>query len=788
MKRHFTLLVATLFVVIRIEAVPASPEPFNVIQPNGDTLTLHMVGDEYYHWAETNDNRMVILSKEGYYEYATILDGDIVASGIRAHNELYNSQLKTSITIANKESLMEVMMQKRETIITRMDSLAKIEEALETLDSTTPARATSTSSLTEGNQKVLCILIGFPDQPFTKSKNDFFNMWNQPNYNEEGSFGSVRDFYVENSYGHMNVTATVVGPYTAKHNSSYYATGADISSSNVRDLVKEALTAAKNDIKFKDFDTNGDKYVDAVHIVFARYAYDADTTYGLIWSHHWSLSNSVYQGLYKAKQYFITSELAGGSGHKIAPIGTVCHEYGHQLGAPDYYSNIGYTGTGAWDVMGNGSWNGQTGNRGRCPAHHNPYTKAYIFNWLTPAIISSSTANVTYTLTPSHNTTSIYRINTSTNNEFFLLEYKKNEINTFNYWVPAPGGLLIYHIHNDIANAIANQNVNNSHPQKCYIVCANATSNPTSVISSYGTTGISCAYPYAGKIFFTSNSIPSATSWAGNATGLNLCFIQRADGNIKFVINPQINGEATLSTQSTYSIRNIPPGAKIKWTYTFKPLNGPASGQSSILQPIIFINGDSTASVVLQRGKYPVMPGIPDTIPTTPWDSIPAILKSTSTNAISYKYYTGTVTLKATITSGGYSYVITKTITLTSSTNTLSNEKRNDTTDTIGTQNENPITVLDSSSRTYTLSHENPMLSSTCIVHINKFSDLSREYVPYNGTYTLEIWSNRLGLIERISNNNADLYLNCEKFHSGVYQIILIVDGNIVAQSKMLIL
>ena len=73
-------------------------------------------------------------------------------------------------------------------------------------------------------------------------------------------------------------------------------------------------------------------------------------------------------------------------------------------------------------------------------------------------------------MTPSHNTTSIYRINTSTNNEFYLLENKRSVSNTFNQGVPGAGGLLIYHIHSDLSNAILNNNVNNSHPQKLLFV------------------------------------------------------------------------------------------------------------------------------------------------------------------------------------------------------------------------------------------------------------------------------------------------------------------------------
>lgn len=776
MKLRLLLLIATLCIVAYVGAVPASPKPFNVTQPDGTIITLHMIGDEYYHWKETTDNQVVVLSENGYYEYATIQNNEIVPSGVRVSNVIDNLQSKAiGTSIADREQLVNLMMNKRSLVIAHMDSLTKAEELL---DPSSNSRASSTISLTEGNQKVLCILIDFPDRPFTKSKADFENMWNQTNYNAEGAYGSVKDFYAENSYGHMNVTATIVGPYRATNNSSYYATGSNVENSNVRELVREAIKAAKDDIQFENFDTNEDKFVDAIHVVFAGYAYDASPSTGLIWSHHWQLSTAVWQGLYRAKEYFITSELADGVGTKIAPIGTVCHEYGHQLGAPDYYTNNGFTGTGKWDLMASGSWNGPTGWDGKCPAHHNPYTKAYIFNWLTPMIINSSVSNTAYTLTPSHNTTSIYRINTTTNNEFFLLENKRAVPNTFNYYVPGSlGGLLIYHIHSEIEDAIEDHNVNGIHPQKCYLVCANANSNPTSTPSSYGGTGIGCAYPYNGKMFFTSNSMPSAISWAGVATGVDICFIQRNYDNIKFVVNPKINGPEILSTQSTYTITNVPSNAKIKWTYTFTPSNS-HSQMHKVCKPIVFVNGDSTASVLVERGKYPAIPV--DSIITGP--ILPGIKSGDS--PITYVYFTGSAVLKATITSGGYSYTITKTITLSSSSTTeLALEIEEETDDVV----EDNTNLLNSALLpSYNLRHVNPISSSNAIIYIEKLLDSSNVYIPNDDNYTIEIWHHQLGLIKRVCDSTANLHLDCKDLSLGVYHIILIVDGQAVAQSKLL--
>ena len=780
MKKIIFLVVA-LFSLMNLGAVPASQKPFDITQPDGTIVTLHMIGDEYYHWTETSDNQVVIQSEEGYYEYATIVNDEIVPSGVKVSNTIGDLQLNRHTSLPNREQLVDLMMNKRRTIIAHLDSLAHAEDSS---DISLNARASSNISLTKGNQKVLCVLIAFPDRSFTKTKADFQNMWNQTGYNVEGSSGSIKDFYYENSYGQMNVAATVVGPYMAQHNSTYYATtGQTTAGSKVKDLVREAIKAAKEDVQFANFDINEDKFVDAIHIVFAGYAQGDQSPSGLIWPHQGALSTSVWQNSYRAKEYFITSELAGDTGNKIAPIGTVCHEYGHQLGAPDYYGKNGFIGTGHWDIMGVGAWNSPIGFEGRYPAQHNPYTKAYIFDWVTPTIISSSVSNETFTLAPSNNTDCIYRINTSTNNEFFLLENNRSIANAHSYWInEAEGGLLIYHIHSDIEEAIEDNNINESHPQKCYIVCANATTNPTSVPSSYGNNELEYAYPYSDKTIFASYSIPSSQSWAGVSTGVNLHFIQRSGVNITFLVNPRIVGDATLLNQSTYSIPNLPTDAKIKWTYTFTQNETNANHVSG--NAISFVNGDSTASVVIKREMYQhVEPTLPD--PETGEVTIPRP---------ELRYFAGTLVLKATINGG--ICVTTKTITLPDSGPLLPvnpdlpiiplSETDSNTDVTPLDMEEENINVFSSNSTQYQLRYTNPISVDNSVVHIDKLSEAGDDYIPYNGNYVLEIWHDQLGLVKRIANNTSDLYLDCGSIPIGVYQIVLIVNEQIVVQSKLL--
>ena len=150
------------------------------------------------------------------------------------------------------------------------------------------------------------------------------------------------------------------------------------------------------------------------------------------------------------------------------------------------------------------------------------------------------------------------------------------------------------------------------------------------------------------------------------------------------------------------------------------------------------------------------------------------------------KLFAGTVVLKATITSGTNTYVTTKTITLPDITNILPPIDHLDgTTDTI-IELATTADVENNSIATYQLRHANPISVDNSVVHIEKLSDAGDDYIPYEGNYTLEVWHDQFGLVERIEDNTPYLYLDCGDMPTGVYQMILIVNEQIVAQSKLL--
>lgn len=61
--------------------VPATPYPIKVTQPNGDTITIRLFGDERKHYFTSIDGYVIVKNAEGYFCYAAInADNEVIAS------------------------------------------------------------------------------------------------------------------------------------------------------------------------------------------------------------------------------------------------------------------------------------------------------------------------------------------------------------------------------------------------------------------------------------------------------------------------------------------------------------------------------------------------------------------------------------------------------------------------------------------------------------------------------------------------------------------------------------
>ena len=542
-KLSFSVLfmtIALIFFQHEVKAVIAYPYPIEYAQPDGSIVTLTMKGDEKVHWAETLDGYTLLRNKKGAWEYAVIdKKGDLVCSGVMA-KEI--TKRTTTDNLLLKRTPKKLKYSKSQVGILRQIANLKSVQVQN-------AKA-QTAFPNSGTINNLLILIGFNDKPFTKSLSDFDNLMNQNNYNNTGSF---KDFYFENSYGNLTINTTVAGAYTAANSWAYYGTNTPSDDYNVDELVSEAITLADNDgVDFSEYDNDDDGNVDGIYIIYAGFGEEAGGGDDAIWAHASGISPLTFDGVNISK-YACSSELRGNSGTEITGIGVICHEFGHSLGARDYYdtdydNNGQYPGNGSWDVMSGGSWN----NGGDTPAHHNPFTKINYYNWATATVINNA-QNVT--LRDATTYTDFVQINTNTANEYFLCENR--QLNGFNTALEGHG-MLIYHVDGSyIAAHDWNNYTNAGAHQGMYMVSASATtSNGVMVDGDINLN--SCPWPGTGnKTTFDDTTTPNSKSWNDDNTDKAILNISENGGNITFCLIACDQNTPTNFDANTFSSSQI---------------------------------------------------------------------------------------------------------------------------------------------------------------------------------------------------------------------------------------
>lgn len=499
MKNHLMtfVLLFLLSLTSMLMAATASPWLTSFKQEDGTKLEFYLKGDEKVSWGETPDGYSLLYNEGGSYEYAVLDEyDDMVPSGIMASNK--------STRRADELELLAKLQPQLRFSKSQIDMLIQIWDVYDTESRAFP---------TTGNRKLLAILVGFADTPITRTQLDFQNLFNQIGYSHNGSTGSVKDFYLENSYGQLNLTTDVAGPYQLANSISYYGTDARL-------VLRQAINLADADVDFSDYDNDNDGMVDGVYMLYAGYP-------GPLGAHAWNLGVPVFKDGVYVYDYSCSAELQRVDWPgQITTIGVICHEFGHTLGAEDFYDtdyDTGgqYYGTGPWDLMGSGNWN----NDGKTPAHHNGLTKTVYYQW---APLQPLDAGTSVTLeNAAQNSSSFYRYDTTTPNEYFLIENRQK----VGFDAALPGeGMLIYHVH--AAYPQAGNGINATHPQKMYPVSQNASMDPNATPSSYGSIyDANCAWNGTQKTAFSDFTLPSSKSWAGAFTHRPITNITRNIAN-----------------------------------------------------------------------------------------------------------------------------------------------------------------------------------------------------------------------------------------------------------------
>lgn len=555
MKRLFTFCLASLF-ASSLFAIPALSVWRSVRQADGTTIRLKLVGDEHFHYAVTDDG-IPVLSHDGNYYYAHIRSGYLVASDVlaHAHDQRKDHEERFAASLNDVEALNAKM---------RSQSMQKIG---------------TRANVVTGKKKGLVILVQFSNQRFanpsdvltlgsgeTDVKILYSDMLNKDGYTDtkSGAIGSVHDYFHDQSDGKFDLSFDVVGPVTLDHPYSYYgAPSGNEADGNAPQMVIDACNAIKDQVNFADYDWNDDGEVEQVYIVYAGEGQATGGDDNTIWPHKYSLSDSGNQPLkfgnvtvntYACSNEMVYANLNGKDRLFYMGIGTICHEFSHCLGLPDLY-DTGYggnVGTGSYDLMCSGSYNGGpealknvyggTGI-GTVPAGYTSYEKAFM-GWITPTKLGDQPLDIKAMKGLADGGNAYILTNPDNNNEYYLFENR-----TDSHWDSAlPGhGLLVLHIDYDArswayntVNAARDQN----HPRMTIVPADGDLSDETLA---------SDTYPTDLNSQLSGNSTPALSFYTGYSvpTTAGLSNIQTAaDGTVSFHYTPLTTsaGIASITT------------------------------------------------------------------------------------------------------------------------------------------------------------------------------------------------------------------------------------------------
>ena len=510
MKRKLFMLSVALLTSITMMAVPAKRGLTRMITlSDGSTVEAKLVGDEFGHfWLADNGQAYVKTTGVNFF------------------------------TEVNAASIM-VQAQSR-----RSEVNAQRIQRLPGIKSHGANRRVGEYGDYTGAKKALVILVNFSDVQFAEAHDNalYQRIANEVGFNEGNFVGSMYDYFYAQSEGKFELTFDVLGPVTVSNTQSYYGSN-DFEGNDLHpeEMVKEAVEQIKDQVTdWRQYDWDSDGYVDQVYVIYAGNGEadgGADTT---IWPHAWSLSYSgigavtVGENL-KVDSYACGSELDGSN--KIDGIGTMCHEFSHCLGYPDFYDTdySGGQGMSDWDLMDSGSYNGG----GYCPAGYTGYER-WMAGWKEPIELNMGEASIENMKGLQDGGEFYIMYNDGHTNEYYMLENR-----TKSGWDKAlPGsGLLIIHVDYDATIWAWNQPNDDPNHQRMTWIPSDGSYNFTDYGGNKYPTGLSKdPYPNAtsGNNTFDDTSSPAANLYNNNTDGTKLLhkgikdITKNSDGTISF--------------------------------------------------------------------------------------------------------------------------------------------------------------------------------------------------------------------------------------------------------------
>ena len=504
-------------------ATPADPTPSKLTQPDGTTLTVTLHGDEFLNYLTTIDGYTVVKNEAGYYTYARVEGDQLVASDRIARDNR---------TTADQAFLAAVPK--------GMKSKAMVEQGAKLLKH----RNELIRGIGHGGHmdyskfRGLIILINYTDRKFEDhvpsnyTPQDFYEqMINGHDYQgftlpagtKVDCMGSVRDYYYDNSFHQFDPHFDILGPVEVPFACT------DAHQFKCDSIFFAALEALDPDVDFSQYDTDEDGTADMVFFLVAGYGSDhSDNNRDYLWPHMKDFTESPVLDGVNFKLYACSTNMMGAEGDfismgSIAGIGTICHEFSHCLGLPDFYDtdNEGSGGVNhayplTWSIMASGFKN----NTGRNPVGYSLFER-YALGFAQPVLIEGEG---TITVPALEKDNMGYRLNTANKNEYFMIENRQRI--KWDKNLPGPG-MLVWRV--DSTNAdVWEHNLVNANPNHNYYELLRANFNGMND---------SPRDPFPGTSNVTSitnATQPNLRTWDGKLSRYAFVNIAQADSIITF--------------------------------------------------------------------------------------------------------------------------------------------------------------------------------------------------------------------------------------------------------------
>lgn len=549
MKRFYLTLLAVFAALAHLQAIPAQRTSMKIAQPDGTELTIRLVGDEYLHYYITDDGYTIVRNDDGYFVYAqTDSEGELVPTSQVAHDAEARTSAETVFFAKMQKHLMPKMS--RHMSVEKQNERTRRQKALEKRRS---------NRYDYSKFKGLVILVEYNDKGFDNENykdiitdmitKDDYRGYDNHNKVKISCTGSVKDYYRDNSMGKFLPQFDIVGPVKIDRSKSF-PKGTD--HQRIGLLLSDIVEEADKIVNFKDYDTDKDGTVDMVYFIFAGHgSHYTGNDSGLIWPHaseiygynegtgqyHYIEKDGVWLG-----RYACSTELRGReTSRDIDGIGTICHEFSHVLGLPDFYdTDEGDSGGQSndpsdWSLMSQGCYL----NDSRTPAGYSLFER-YMVGWATPEVIKEEGS---YTLERLNESNRGYRINTPISKEYFILENRQKQ----RWDTHLPGrGLLVFRVDSTKTSVWTNNTVN-----------ANPKHNYYELVRAGGTkkTATYDPFPGSGRVRTLNNTTTPANllTWSGKETQFGLLNIMEKSGVITFDIEDTY---APLETDQIITFEN----------------------------------------------------------------------------------------------------------------------------------------------------------------------------------------------------------------------------------------